>query len=339
MEKRLKVVVTDYIEDNLDWEAEQLQKAGLDFDAYQLKFRPQEEVIEKIADADIIVVNMVKMPEPVVAGLKNCRLLIRHGIGYDNVDVDACTRYGILFAYQPDYCKEDVAEHTIALIFACARKIVWSRNTLERSSASGQWDFSDLFPIYRLDGKTLGIIGVGRIGSRVYRKLRTFGFRILGNDPYLPDERKAELPDMEFVDKETLFRESDFVTVHTPLTDETRHLINERTLGLMKRTAYLINTSRGPMVDVHALCAALKNGTIAGAALDVYDKEPPDPDFPLFELDNVILTPHMAWASEEAGWEIRKSIMDDILAAAQGRPARCVVNPEVLKPGHPCAGQ
>jgi len=325
MAERVKVVVTDYIEDNLDWEAEQLARAGIDFEAYQLKFKSEAEVVAKIADADVIVVNMVKMPEPVLAQLKKCRLLIRHGIGYDNVDVEACTRLRIPFAYQPDYCKEDVAEHAIALIFACARKIVRSRKTLEASSAAGQWDFSDLFPIYRLDGKTLGIIGVGRIGSRVYRKLRTFGFKIIGNDPYLSDERRVELG-MEFVDKETLFRTSDFVTLHTPLTDETRHLINARTLGQMKPTAYLINTSRGPMVDSDALAEALKNGRIAGAAIDVYDQEPPPLSHPLFGLDNAILTPHLGWASEEAGWEIRKSILDDILAAAEGRPARCMVN-------------
>ena len=331
MADRLKVVVTDYIEDDLDWEAEQVTKAGLDFEAHQLKFKPEEEVVEKIADADIIVVNMVKMPESTISQLKKCRLLIRHGIGYDNVDVEACTKYGIQFAYQPDYCKEDVAEHAIALLFACARKVVWSRKILDDSSASGQWDFTGLFPMHRLDGKTLGIVGVGRIGSRVYRKLKTFGFKFLGCDPYLSEERKAEITDLEFVDLETLLKTSDFVTIHTPLNDETTHLINAETLALMKPTAYLVNTARGPMVDTDALAAALKNKRIAGAAIDVYDKEPPAPDLPLFGLDNVILTPHIAWASEEAGWEIRQSILDDIFAAAEGRPARCVVNKEVLE--------
>lgn len=320
-----KVVVTDYIESDLDWEAEELAKAGMELHAYQLKFRPEAEVLGKIADADIIVVNMVQMTESILSRLTQCRLLIRHGIGYDNVDVAACTRYGIPFAYQPDYCKEDVAEHAIALIFACARKIVWSRDVLSRSSAAGQWDFSGLFPIYRLDSKTLGIVGVGRIGSRVLRKLRTFGFRILGNDPYLSEARRAEL-DLQFVDKETLFRQADFVTVHTPLTAETRHLVDATALAWMKPTAYLINTSRGPMVDEEALVAALRSGQIAGAAIDVYEQEPPPPDHPFFGLDNIVLTPHLGWASEEAGWEIRRSIVADILAAAAGKPARNVVN-------------
>jgi D-3-phosphoglycerate dehydrogenase / 2-oxoglutarate reductase len=329
MKQRMTVVVTDYIEDNLDWEAEQLAKAGISFSCYQLKFKPEAEIVEKLADADVIVVNMVKVTESLLSKLKRCRLLIRHGIGYDNVDVQACTKHGIQFAYQPDYCKEDVAEHAIALIFACARKITWSRKTLEDSSARGQWDFSKLFPIRRLDGKTLGILGVGRIGSRVYRKLRTFGFRIVGSDPYLNEARRAELG-IEWVDRETLFRSSDFVTVHTPLSEETKHIVNKTTLGWMKPTAYLINTSRGPMVDVEALADALRNRKIAGAAIDVFDREPPPPEYPLFGLDNVILTPHIAWASEEAGQEIRQSILDDILAAAAGKPARCVVNKEIL---------
>jgi D-3-phosphoglycerate dehydrogenase len=326
----VKVVVTDYIEDDLDWEAKELEKAGIEFEAWQLKFKPETEVVAKIRDADVLVVNMVPLTESVISKLEKCRLIIRHGIGYDNVDVQACTKYGVQFAYQPDYCKEDVAEHAIAMMFSCARKVVWSREVLDRSSAAGQWDFTGLFPMYRLDGKTLGIVGVGRIGSRVARKLSSFGLRIIGNDPYLSEQRRAELG-VEFVEKEELFRSSDFVTVHTPLTEETRHLINAQTLGWMKPTAYLINTSRGPMVDDEALADAVRAGEIAGAAIDVYDHEQPPLDHPLFGLENVILTPHIGWASEEAGWEIRRSILADILASAEGRPARCIVNKEILE--------
>lgn len=328
MSNKIKVVVTDYIEDNLNWEVEKLAKKGIVFETHQLKFMSEEDVLAKIKDADIIVVNMVKMTESLISKLEKCRLIIRHGIGYDNVDVAACTKYGIQFAYQPDYCKEDVAEHAIALIFACARKVVRSQKTLDESSKRGQWDFSGLFPIYRLDGKTLGILGTGRIGSRVFRKLRTFGFKIIACDPYLSERRQRELKGLGlvYVDKERLFKEADFITVHTPLNNETRHIVNAETLALMKPSAYLVNTSRGPMVDLVALAEAVKNGTIAGAGIDVFDVEPPNPDFELFGLENVILTPHIGWASEEAGWEIRESILNDILAAAEGKSARCVVN-------------
>jgi D-3-phosphoglycerate dehydrogenase len=327
----MKLVVTDYIEENLDWEAEQCRKAGIDFAAYQLKFKPEAEVLAKVADADVIVVNMVKFDASLVSKLTKCKVLIRHGIGYDNVDVDACTKRGIVFAYQPDYCKEDVAEHAIALIFACARKVVASRRTLDKSSAAGQWDFGGLFPIHRMHGKTLGIVGVGRIGSRVYRKLQHFGLKIIGTDPYLSDQRKAEFKDLQWVDKKTLFETSDYITIHTPLNPETRHLVNAEALAWMKPTAYLVNTSRGPMVDAVALAKACAEKRIAGAAIDVFDVEPPPTDHPLFGLDNVILTPHIGWASAEAGWEIRESIMNDVLAHQAGRPPRCIVNKEVLK--------
>ncbi|NLX14764.1 MAG: C-terminal binding protein [Phycisphaerales bacterium] len=329
MAQRLKVVVTDYIEDDLDWEAEQLSRAGIDFACYQLKDRPESEVIAKLQDADIIVVNMLTMPESVIARMPKCRLLIRHGSGYDNVDVAACTKHGIPFAYQPDYCVEDVAEHAITLLFACARKLPRSQINLEQASGSGQWDFSNLFPIYRMEGKTLGIIGVGRIGSRVAAKLKSFGLRIIGNDPYLDERRKSEIG-IEFVDKETLYRSADLLSLHTPLTDDTRHMINAQTLRLMKPTAYLVNTSRGPVVDQDALAEALRDKVIAGAAVDVYDIEPPPTSYPLFDLENAILTPHIGWASEESGWAIRQRILADITAFVEGRSAHHVVNQEML---------
>ena len=326
----MKWIVTDYIEDNLDWEAAEMKKAGVEFAAFQLKFKPEDEIVAQIKDADAVLVNMVKFTESLIAKLPKMKLLIRHGIGYDNVDVAACTKHGVKFAYQPDYCVEDVAEHAIALIMACGRKVVWSRKTLDDSSAKQQWDFTGLFPLRRMAGKTLGVVGCGRIGSRVVQKMAAFGFKIIGCDPLLSATRKKELG-IEFVDKETLFRTADYITLHTPLGQETRNLVNAQTLALMKPTAYLINTSRGPMVDEEALAATLKKKQIAGAAIDVFAVEPPPIAHPFFGLDNVILTPHIGWASDEAGQEIRQSIVNDVLAFAAGKPARCVVNKEVLK--------
>ncbi|MCG3149209.1 MAG: Hydroxypyruvate reductase [Verrucomicrobiae bacterium] len=326
----MKFVVTDYIEDNLDWEAAEMKKAGIEFAAHQLKFKPEDEVAAALKDADVVLVNMVKFPESLTAKLPKMKLLIRHGIGYDNVDVAGCTKHGVQFAYQPDYCVEDVAEHAIALIMACGRKVTWSRKTLDESSAKNQWDFSGLFPLRRMAGKTLGVVGCGRIGGRVVEKMAAFGFKIVGCDPYLSAERKKKLG-IEFVDKATLFRTADYISLHTPLGTETKHLVNAQTLALMKPTAYLINTSRGPMVDEDALATALRQKQIAGAAIDVFAVEPPPTAHPFFGLDNIILTPHIGWASDEAGQEIRQSIVNDVLAFAAGKPARCVVNKEVLK--------
>jgi D-3-phosphoglycerate dehydrogenase len=326
----MRVVVTDYIEDNLDWEAEKLGAEGIDFEACQLKFRPAEEVLEKTADADVVVVNMVKMDENIISRLENCKVIIRHGVGYDNVDVDACTKHGIIFAYQPSYCMEDVAEHAMMLILACARKLLEGRKILQESVERGEWDFSELPPIHRMEGKTLGVVGTGRIGSIVCKRMKGFGFNVIACDPYLSDEQRAAIG-VYFVDLEPLLSDSDFVSIHTPLNDETKDIVNAETLGLMKPTAYLINTARGPLVDVDALAEALQNKKIAGAAIDVYGLEPPPPSFPLLGMDNVILTPHMAWASEEAGQEIRERIVEDILLHARGKPPLYVVNKEVLE--------
>jgi D-3-phosphoglycerate dehydrogenase len=170
-------------------------------------------------------------------------------------------------------------------------------------------------------GQTLGIIGCGRIGSLVYGKLKSFGLKFLICDPYLSKERKEELG-IEVVDKETVFHQADFITIHTPLTPETRHLVNDHTLGLMKPTAYIVNTSRGLMVDTQALARALEKGVIAGAGIDVYDVEPPPPDSPLFRMPNTFLTPHLAWYSEDSGRRIRELIVTEIDRFLAGQPPR-----------------
>ena len=330
MSTRPKVVVTDYIEPDLNWEAAEMAKRGVDFEALQLKFRPEDEVIAAVRDADVIVVNMVKFTPRVIDALTKCKRIIRHGAGYDNVDVAACTARGIPLAYCPDYCADEVAEQAIALIFACARQVPQSRKVLDDSMARGKWDFTPIAKCYRVAGRTLGIIGCGRIGSRVLAKLRHFGFgTILVCDPYLAQARLREL-DITPVAHERVFREADFITIHTPLNDETRHMVNRRTLALMKPTAYLVNTSRGPMVDHEALAEALREHRIAGAGIDVYDTEPPEMTYPLKDLENAILTPHLSWYSEDAAWKIRVDIVEDIDRALDGRPPRWCVNEDAL---------
>jgi D-3-phosphoglycerate dehydrogenase len=268
---------------------------------------------------------MVPVTRELVSAWKRCKLVIRHGVGYDNVDRAALEEAGIPLCYIPDYCIDEVSEQAIALIFACGRRLADGRRVLENSSKNGIWDFKDVTPVFRMAGKKLGIIGCGRIGSRVYQKLKSFGFEFLILDPYLSEERKRDLG-VETVDKETLFRESDFITIHTPLTPETRHIVNKDTLAMMKPTAYLVNTARAGMVDSDALAEALKNHVIAGAGIDVFDVEPPRPDFPLFPLSNATLTPHLAWYSEDAGQKIRELIILEIDRFLAGQPPRYVAN-------------
>ena len=325
----MKIVITDYIEPDLDWEAAELARRGVEFHYYQLKFAPLADIIAATRDADVVIVNTVAVTADLIAGFERCKLVIRHGVGYDNVDVAALEAAGIPLCYIPDYCVEEVAEQAIGMILACGRKVVSSRKVLDDSSANGRWDFSGAIPIYRMAGKTLGIIGCGRIGSRVYQKLGAFGFDFLICDPYLTAERKCELG-IEVVDKEVVFRESDYVTIHTPLTPETRHIVNAQSLAMMKPTAYLVNTARGPMVDSGALAAALRSGTIAGAAIDVFDIEPPPPDYPLFGLPNAVLTPHLAWYSEDAAWRIRELIVLEIDRFLAGQPPRYTAKPSLV---------
>ena len=326
----IKVVVTDYIEPDLNWEAERLRSAGVRFEARQLKFAGEGELLNATRDADIVIVNMAPITARLVSQWERCSLVIRHGIGYDNVDVPALSRQRISFANIPDYCVEEVAEQAIALLFAWARKIPLSRTVLERSSQQGKWDFHAVEPIYRMKGRTLGIIGVGRIGTRVFEKLRSFGFDFLLCDPYLSSSRSAMLGS-SLVSQDEVFRNSDFITLHTPLNAETRHLVNERTLALMKPTAVIINTARAGLIDEQALCGALKEQRIAGAAIDVFDPEPPRPDNPLFGLEQVILTPHLSWYSVEAGLEIRRKIIDEVQRFNDGLPPLHWINEKEME--------
>lgn len=328
-----KIVVTDYLEPDFDWETEQLRSRGLDFqwEQHQLKFASEEELVPAIRDADVVVVNMAAMTSGVIGQLQRCRLIVRHGIGYDNVDLSAATTKGIRVANIPDYCPDEVAEQAIMLIFAAARHLPEQLVSMQASMAKGAWDFSPVRSVYMMKGKTLGIVGCGRIGGRVLQMAAGFGMTVLVCDPYLSDERKRELGVGETVSLEALLAASDIVTLHAPLTDETRGMMCARTLRMMKRSAVLVNTARGPLVVDADLARALAGGVISGAAIDVYHREPPTRDNPLTGAPNLLMTPHLSWYSEESGWSIREKILEDIVLFLEGKPPRFTVNPEVEK--------
>jgi len=325
---KLNVVITDYVEQDLKWEEEQFKGLGVDFAYDQLKLGSPEQILTLAKDADIVIVNMAKMNAEVIAGLRRCKLIIRHGVGYDNVDVAAVTRRNIAFSYVPDYCMEEVAEQAVMLIFACQRKLLLQNRLLQKSAAEGKWVFDPIYPVYRLSGKTLGIVGFGRIGAAVWRMMQGFKMRVLVSDPYLSDARKKEYG-IESLPLDHVLKESDIVTVHTPLTQETHHLIDEAQLKLMKPNAILVNTARGGIVNLQALDKALRERWIAHAGIDVYEKEPPDPDLALLHNERAICTPHLSWLSEEAGWSIREKIVEDVRRYLRGEDPRYQVNPEV----------
>ena len=325
---KLNVVITDYVEQDLKWEEEQFKGLGIDFAYDQLKLGSPEQILTLAKDADIVIVNMAKMSAEVIAGLQRCKLIIRHGVGYDNVDVAAVTRRNIAFSYVPDYCMEEVAEQAVMLIFACQRKLLLQNRLLQKSAAEGKWVFDPIYPVYRLSGKTLGIVGFGRIGAAVWRMMQGFKMRVLVSDPYLSDARKKEYG-IETLPLAQVLKEADIVTVHTPLNKETHHLIDEPQLKLMKRSAILVNTARGAVVNLQSLDKALREGWIAHAGIDVYEEEPPDPDLVLLHNEQAICTPHLSWLSEEAGWSIREKIVEDVRGFVQGKGPRYQVNPEV----------
>ena len=332
--KKILFKITDYIEPDQVWEEVECKKLGVDFSYYQLKEAPPAEIIEKVGDADIVLVNMAKFTAEVVAGLNNTKVLIRHGIGYDNVDVAAVTGHGIIFANEATASSIDVAEQAVMLMFGAYRKINVQREIVQESPGNAQYRFRKTYPLYRIEGKTLGIVGCGNIGRIVLRKMLSFGFeRILVCDPYLPEEKLNELG-VSHTPLNELLNQSDIVTIHVPLNEETRHMFNTGRFRQMKKSAVIVNTSRGPIVNTADLVQALRDGLVAGAGLDVMEPEPPDVGCELLDMNNVVLTPHHAWYSEEGGWDIRYMIMDDVRAIVNGKLPKHVVNPEVLgRPG------
>jgi len=321
--------ITDFIEPDLGWEEEECRKLGLRFAHYQLKDARPAEIISHIKDAEIVLVNMARFSAEVIAGLEATALIIRHGIGYDNVDVAAATASGIVFANEATASSEDVAEHAVMLILETFKKKNLQNKLLDRWIRTHRWSSEEIAPLYRLSGKTLGIVGCGNIGNRLRKKMQGFGLQILVCDPYLSQARRKEL-DISHTPFEELLEKSDIITIHVPVTQETRGMFDHKAFSRMKKSAVLINTARGPVIKTDDLVQALKDGTIAGAGLDVFDQEPPDPNSELLGMPAVVLSPHIAWYSEEGGWDIRRMIMNDVKAFLAGKPPLYVVNPEVF---------
>jgi len=314
----LTTVITDYIEPDLKWETAQCKEMGVELRSFQLKTAGAEDLIRVARDADILVVNMARIDADVIGGLQRCKLIIRHGIGYDNVDLVAATQKGIQVVNIPDYCVQEVAEQAVTLLMACQRRLLLQNQLLTRSVNLGRWDFNDVNPVFRLAGKTIGIVGFGRIGSTVFRMLQGFGTRFIIVDPYIDEARKAEFG-IQTVPFKQLLREADAITVHVPLKwSETFHMFDAAQFALMKSTAILVNTSRGGIVNLEALNDALNQGKLAMAGIDVYEQEPPAADHPLVTNPKAICTPHLSWLSEESGIAIRQKIVENIRRFSHG---------------------
>lgn len=304
-------------------ESHLLQAAGLEVVHTQTTTTPAAQAAMRQADAVMVTIQPVSAE--MIAGMERCRIISRVGTGLDAIDIPAAAARGIWVTYVPDYSIDEVSTHAITLLLAQARGLA----PLLDSTRRGEWDQRPAGVVQRLSDQTLGVVGFGRIGQAAAAKGRGLGLRVIAHDDYVPEHAFAAAG-VERVDLATLLAESDYISLHAPLTDATRHLINARTLAQMKPSAYLINTARGPLVDEEALLAAVRGGQIAGAALDVLATEPPAPDHPLLHEPRILITPHIAWYSEAAKHDVRVRGAEEVIRVLQGQPPRAPVNQVAL---------
>lgn len=319
----MKVAVTDYTFDSLEPLAAALRGVA-ELVAHRRYVGP-EALLAAAADADALVSQAAPVDAGVIDRLQRCRVIVRTGVGVDNVDVEAATRRGIPVCNVPDYCTDDVADHTLTLALALARKLPQAVADLR----GGGWMNSALRPVRRLSALTFGLYGFGRIARAVAKRAAAFGFRVAAHDPFVPDALFRELG-AHRVDEDRLLADSDLLSLHMPLTEQTVGLLGAAGIERMKRGVLVVNCARGGLIDTPALLAALTSGQVGGAALDVLDVEPIPVDHPLWRHPNVILTGHLAWYSEEALEQLLRSVGEECARVLQGQAPLHPTNPTYL---------
>lgn len=320
---RYRVLVTDYVWPTLDREQSILKPVGV-----ELVPAPSgdEETLARLAsDVDGIMTCFASVTPTVVRASSQLKVIARYGIGVDNIAVDVATDRDVVVTNVPDYCVEEVAEHALALLLACARRLA----LYDRRVRGGEWNSKVGMPLYRVNGKTLGLVGFGQIGRRVAAKAQALGLRVLAYSPHLTaaDAQKAGSRAVSLAE---LVAESDFVSLHLPLTPQTAEMFDSERFDRMKPGAIFLNTSRGGLVESAALAEALETGQLAAAGIDVLPQEPPDPGEALLKQENLIVTPHVAFYSEESLAELQTRTARSVARVLQGRMPESVVNPEVL---------
>jgi D-3-phosphoglycerate dehydrogenase len=317
------VAVADSVFPNLDPATQVLSQIGA-----ELKLAADsspESVMKLAAGADAVLVTYAKINGDMIRQMKKVRIISRFGIGVDNVDLDAATQAGIVVTKVPDYCIDEVSDHAMALLLSAVRKIPMATDQVH----AGTWKMPNFVPIHRLRGSVLGLVGFGRIPQLVAPKAKSFGLRVVAYDPFIPKEVFARAG-VEQVDFPELLKISDYVSIHSPLTPETKGLFNADAFKQMKKGSYVVNTARGPIIDEAALAAAIDSGHIAGAALDVMTNEPPV-NSPLIGKRNVIITPHTSFYSDESLVELQTKASQEVANVLTGKPARNPVNQVVAQ--------
>ena len=318
--KMRKVVVLSRATSGYQYEIDALKQ----FDDVEFIISPaveEDDVIEAIRDAEVVLFTATKMNERVINSLEKCRLIIRYGIGYDNVDLEAAARKGIYVCNAPKYGVIDVAEHALSLIFATAKMTV----RMNERVASGAWGSGGMGPFLRLAGKTVGFVGFGNIARALCKRVRGLEMNALAYDPYVNDEVFEEMG-AKRAELDEVLAKADFVSIHLPLNDSTRHMIGKEVFAKMKRKAILINTARGPIVNERELIEALEAKQIAGVGLDVFEDEKSPVDPRLVNAPNAVLTPHVAWNTDVAVTAIHEEVGDNIVRYLNGERPESVVN-------------
>lgn len=286
----------------------------------------ENEFASAVHDASAVVVIARKVSCATIEKCSCCEIILALSVGYDCIDVDAATEKNIVVSNVPVYCTDDVANHAMTLILTISRKIP----ALIRETRLAKWDYNIAKPVFNYRGKTLGIIGLGKIGRAVVGKAQGFGMEVAAYDPYVDDDIFEHLRVKRHYELFELLEEADYISVHARLTPETRHLLDKEAFSHMKETAVLVNTARGNIIDEDALYAALETSGIAGAGVDVLSMEPPKKENRLLRCDTLVVTPHIAWYSEESLARVKVQGMDEVVGVLSGKRPRYIVNPEIF---------
>lgn len=316
---RPKVAIVDYYYEDIHQEQEVLMP--LDVELVDFHCTTEDEVIAAAADCDAMICQFAPITRRVIERLERCKVIVRYAIGVDNIDVKAAEEHGIYVCNVPDYGIDEVSNQAIALLLDCAKKLTYLAGQVKQ----GNCGYTCVKPLYRMEGKTLGLVGFGRIPRAVARKMGGFGVHILAYDPMI-DHQEAKEWNVQPVSLEELLERSDYISVHCPLTEDTHHLFDRAAFSKMKPTAIFINTARGGVVKEEDLVWALENGVIGMAGLDVTETEPIPMDHPLLKLDNAVVTPHAAWYSEEAVISLQRKAAEEVANVLQGALPRNPVN-------------
>ncbi|MFW6139425.1 MAG: C-terminal binding protein [Spirochaetota bacterium] len=327
-----KVYVTEKSYDDYSAEKAILSRAGAMVGF--ARCNTEDDIIHQCRDAHGLLVRQTPVGEKALKELKNLVVISRYGCGYDNIDIDAATHYGVVVTVVPDYCTGEVADHAIALLLSCIRKIL----PRDRAVRTGGWDLTSTLPVARSYNRIMGLVGYGKTAREVRNRLSGFPFRFAACDPYIPPEI-FEMDRTIRLDFDKLIMVSDYISIHLPLTRETHHLFNLNAFKKMRRGAILVNTSRGQVINTAHLCQALHNKYISAAALDVFEQEPFDPSHPLAGIDSVVLSDHASWYSEQSQKELQQKTAAEAARVLTGHLSGNLVNPSALEVQKPAKRQ